>query len=195
MKKTLILLASVICSTGLFAMASDCPGEAAKCNPEMKEKCAAKGCRDQKKCPEAKCPVKNGKMQNTACPRMKKSFNRNADRKAPRMHRPQISPEMKAEFEKFRSAIKAYKENKTPENKAKVIEILGKQFDKRLEMSKKRAEAMKKMAADIEKKNDEMSKNRDAEIEKMLEKIMNPPQRPMRRNNTAPKAPAAAPAA
>lgn len=202
MKKVLLMSVAVFCSAGLFAMAGDCPEDAKKCSKEMRENCEKKDCKDKKDCPEVKCPVKDGKIKKADCPQhkqMKRRAGKNAKRKAPQVRRPRfkMSPEMKAEMEKFRTAVKAYKENKTPENKAALVAILGKQFDKRMEMSKKRAESLKKMAANIEKKNAEMQKNRDAEIEKMLERVMNPPKRRPRQMKKAPvkKAPAAQPAA
>ena len=198
MKKTLLFLAAALCTCGLFAMASDCPEDAEKCCKEMKEKCEKKDCKDKKDCPEAKCPVKNGKMKKADCPQQKKmqkyAFKNN--KKAPMVRRPRfkMSPEAKAEMEKFRAAVKEYKAKQTPENKAKVVAFLSKNFDKQVEMNKKRAESMRKIADAMDKKNAEMQKNRDAEIEKLFQRIMNPPKRPARKTAPGKKAPAAKPA-
>lgn len=173
MKKVFMCLAAfaVFCTTGVFAMSSDCP-ENAKCPEKVCEKGQKKDFKKQRQ--------------------MKKHHNRNAERNAVKNRRPRfkMSPEAKAEMEKFRAAVKDYKANQTPENKAKLVEILNKHFDKRMEMGKKQVAAMRDAADKIEKKNAEMLKNRDAEIEKMLERIMNPPKRPARKApaKQAPKA-------
>ena len=199
MKKTLLFLAAALCTCGLFAMASDCPENAKKCSREMKEKCEEKECKGKKDCPEAQCPVKNGKMKKSDCPQQKKMHKRAIKniKKAPvnRQPRFKMSPEAKAEMEKFRAAVKEYKEKQTPENKAKLITLLNKKFDKQVEMNKKRAESMRKFADAIDKKNEEMQKNRDAEIEKIFQRIMNPPKRPARKPAPAPQKTAEKPAA
>lgn len=171
MKKFMMTLAAAVLCSGTLF------AMASDCPAEAKE--CKKECKKEVK---AK-PQLKGKKQMQRRPRFK------------------ISPEAKAEMEKFRAAVDAYKKDKSAENKAALTAILGKNFDKRLEMNAKRAEAMKKAAADLEKKTAEMKANRDAEIEKMLERIMNPPKRrapgkrPAPRKAAPEKAAAPAPAA
>ena len=129
------------------------------------------------------------------CPAQK--VEKKADKKQMRPKRPQLSPEVKAEMENFRKVRDAYKANPTPENKAKLAELMGKRFDKRLEMNKKRLDSMKKAVEAMEKRNAEMQANRDAEIEKMIQSAVNPPKRPVKKqfNKKAPAKDAPAPAA
>ena len=106
-----------------------------------------------------------------------------------------ISPEAKAEMQKFRAAVEAYKKDKSDANKAALKELVGKNFDKRLDRELKRAEALKKAAADIEKKTAEAKANRDSEIEKIIERISNPPKRNFKNRAKRPAPAKPAPAA
>ena len=178
MKKAILFITAIMTAgtTALFAQASDCPENVTPCK--------------EKVCSEpAKTTVKKADGKKIK-----------ADKKVPRrFKKTKMSPEAKAEFELFMKTVKEYKEKQTPENKAKLTELLGKQFDKRIEMNQKRAESMKKAAADLEKKTAELKANRDKEIEKMFERITSPKKtfrkRAPKTVKPAVKAPAAQPAA
>lgn len=129
--------------------------------------------KNQQFCPQAKMNNKNNKFH-------KQNFRKN---NAAQVRRPKfkMSEEQKANMKEFFAAVKAYKKEQTPENKAKLTALLGKNFDKRIAMQEKHAAAMKKNAAALEKKTADMKANRDAEIEKMLQNIINPKKRQFRR--------------
>ena len=86
--------------------------------------------------------------------------------------RPKLTPEQQAEMKAFFEIVKEYKTNPTEENKAKVMELLNKGFDKHIEMSEKRVADLKKKIEEIEKRNAELKANREAEIQKHFDKIM-----------------------
>ena len=104
-----------------------------------------------------------------------------------------MTEEQKGQMKVFFEAVKAYKKEQTPENKAKLVELIGKNYDKRIAMQEKRVADMKKAAEIFEKKTVEMKANRNAEIEKSLQRITNPqaPRFKMGHRKNAPAAPAA----
>ena len=162
MKKTLLVLsaAAMMSSFNVFAQASSCPDEAKNCPkamPQCKEQCS----------------------RNTPC--RPKARNQRPPRK--NTH-PRFSAEQKAEMELFKKTFDEYKANPTPENKAKLAELVGKKLDKIAEMNAKKAEFMRKNAERLEQMNANLKANREAEINKFIERLMNPPKR------RAPEAPA-----
>ncbi len=161
MKKTLLVLsaAAMMTSFNVFAQASSCPDEAKNCPKTMQ-------CQQQ--CKKNKC-------------RPPKARNQRPPRK--NTH-PRFSAEQKAEMELFKKTFDEYKANPTPENKAKLAELVGKKLDKIAEMNAKKAEFMRKNAERLEQQNANLKANREAEINKFIERLMNPPKR------RAPKAPA-----
>ena len=132
---------------------------------------------------QASCPDKAPKKQQA---------RRGKNQKA-RPRTMKLTEEQKAQIKLFKETVEAYKKDKTPENKAKLAELVGKMFDKNVAAMEKRAANMKKSAADLEKKTAEMKANRDAEIEKMIERIVNRKPRARRSpGKPADKAPAKA---
>ena len=161
MKKLWLALVAVamLGSVSLYAESFDCQKDAKPCK-EMRKK---DGCPKEmrKKCPEQR------KMR---CEKAGKEMGkRGPGHKFP----PKFSPEQREEMKKFFDAVKEYKENKTEENKAKVIELLNKGYDKRIAESEKRLAELKAKVAEIEKRNEELKANRAAEVEKHFDRIIN----------------------
>lgn len=151
MKKFMLIGAvlATFCGANVFAMANDC-GE---CDKPCDKK-------------EMRCPKKdNCKFKQPRDMKKQKDF-----KKFPQ--KPNFSPEQQAEMKAFFDTVKEYKANPTEENKAKVIALLNKGFDKRIEMSEKRVADMKAQIEKIEKRNAELKANRDAEIQKQFDKII-----------------------
>ena len=151
MKKLWLALVAVamLGSVSLYAESFDCQKDAKPCK-EMRKKCP-----EQRKMRCEKAGKEMGK--------------RGPGHKFP----PKFSPEQREEMKKFFDAVKEYKENKTEENKAKVIELLNKGYDKRIAESEKRLAELKAKVAEIEKRNEELKANRAAEVEKHFDRIIN----------------------
>lgn len=204
------ILAIIFCLTNLCNMMGKCPKCAMQCMKKSMK------CRRQADCKADKtaCPrkFKMNKKRFERKPDFKaegKKFDRKPDFKADkkqfnpgqkfqmnknqqiaRQPRFKITEEQKAQFKLYRETVEAYKKEQTPENKAKLTALLNKTLDKRIAMQEKRAESMKKAADDLAKKTADMKAKRDAEIEKMIQGIMNPPRRQFIKR--APRAPKAA---
>ena len=190
------VLAVIFCVSSLCTMTDRCPRCAMQCMKQSMK------CRKNAECkvkPERHHKFKMNKKQFDRKREFnadkKQQHNRNAKFQANKKQqfvRPQfkLTEEQKAQIKLFRDTVAAYKKEQTPENKAKLIKLLGKNLDKRVAMQEKRAAAMKKSAAELEKKTADMKANRDAEIEKMLQKIMNPPKQ-FNKKTAKPAAPAA----
>ena len=161
MKKLMLALvgAAMLGSVSLYAEASDCPKDVKPCPKEMCKK---------------DCPKEMRKKGPDKCKMLKNKNGKKFDKKAPDMKkRPNFSPEQREEMKKFFDAVKEYKANPTEENKAKVIELLNKGYDKRLAESEKRLAELKEKVAEIEKRNADMKANRDAEVQKHFDRIIN----------------------
>lgn len=82
-----------------------------------------------------------------------------------------MTEEEMAQRKEFMDTIKIYKENPTEENKAKIVAMLNKGFDRHLEMRAKKVEDLKQQVEELEKRNAEFKADRDKIIAKQIEHI------------------------
>ena len=92
-----------------------------------------------------------------AAPAKKQHSQRQQKQRRPRF---KMSEEQKTQMKLFKETVDAYKKEQSPENKAKLVDLLSKNFDKRIDAMEKRAQSMKKNAADLEKKAAELKANK-----------------------------------
>lgn len=148
MKKLMLIFtaAATLFSMNVFGEASECPKD-------------MKVCPRRDECPQQQKDRKTPPKKHVRDPKVQRK-------------RPPMSPMQHAEMKELFAAVKEYKANPTEENKAKVIALLNKGFDKYLEMSEKRVVEMKEKLEKLEKRNKELKENRDKYIQMHFEKII-----------------------